>query len=141
MNRSDIEKAVVVTGSTSGIGEGIARRFAADGFAVAVSGRNIERGQRVAREIGEDGGRAHFVRADITSEPDCTALIQSAVDQFGRLDVLVNNAAIFPAESFDESPLEMWDGVFAVNVRGAFLCCRAAIPAMRRRVGWSIIKI
>lgn len=137
---SDCQVAVV-TGSTGGMGEGIARRLARDGAAVVISGRRGPEGEQVAADLRRDGARAVFVRADIRVEADCAALIRSAVDHFGRLDVLVNNAAITPDEPPGEQPADLWDEVFAVNVRGAFLCCREAIPVMRRQGGGRIINI
>ena len=136
-----IGKVAVVTGSTGGIGEGIARQLAAEGASVVVSGRRSELGERVAHEIRDDGGQATFVRADIASEPDCVGLIQAALDQYGRLDVLVNNAAHLGRMPFEELTPEFWDQVFAVNVSGPLFCCREAIPPMRKQGGGSIINI
>jgi NAD(P)-dependent dehydrogenase (short-subunit alcohol dehydrogenase family) len=82
-----------------------------------------------------------FVRADVACEADCVGLIRGALDHFGRLDILVNNAGITPAAPLDQETVENWDRVFAINVRGAFLCCREAIPAMRRQGGGRIINI
>ena len=121
-------KVAVVTGSTGGIGEGIARRLAADGAAVIVSGRRVERGERVAREIMAGDGQAIFVQTDTARESDCAHLIQTTLDAFGRLDVLVNNAAHLGSVPFDDLTTEVWDQVFAVNARGPYLCCRHAIP-------------
>jgi len=135
------ERVAIVTGSTGGIGEAIARRLGADGFAVVVSGRNEKRGQEVACVIADANAPATFIRADLAIPSECTNLIDSALEHFGRIDLLVNNAAAFPAESFDRSGPEVWDEVFSVNVRGAFLCCRHAVPAMQRQGGGAIINI
>jgi NAD(P)-dependent dehydrogenase (short-subunit alcohol dehydrogenase family) len=134
-------KVAIVTGSTSGIGEAIAKRLSAEGAAVVVSGRRAEEGERVAGEISTAGGKAVFVRADLAQPADCQALVQAAVRHWGRLDVLVNNAAIFPATSLEEQTVEEWDDVYAINVRGPFLCCQAAIPHMRKQGGGRIINI
>jgi NAD(P)-dependent dehydrogenase (short-subunit alcohol dehydrogenase family) len=134
-------KVVVVTGSTGGIGEGIARRMAGDGAAVIVSGRSVARGEQVAREITTGDGQAIFVQTDVTHESDCAHLIQAALDAFGRLDVLVNNAADLGSVPFDDLTTEVWDRVFAVNARGPYLCCRHAIPPMRQQGGGAIINI
>ena len=131
-------KVAVVTGSTRGIGEGIARGLAAAGASVIVSGIDIEDGQRVAREIGEN---ARFVAADMRSAEHCNHLVQAAVDEFGRLDILVNNAGIFPSVPMAEMTPEIWDEIFAVNVRGVFQCCQPAIPIMQRQGGGNIINI
>jgi len=134
-------RAAVVTGSTGGLGEGIARRLAAEGAAVVISGRRTEPGERVAQSLRECGARAVFIRADVADESECTGLIRGAVEQLGRLDILVNNAAITPAEPPDRLSVEVWDQAFAINARGAFLCAREAIPVMRRQGGGRIINI
>jgi len=134
-------KVAIVTGSTSGIGEGIAVRLASEGAAMIVTGPVEAPGQLVVEQIHQLGGQAIFVRADLISEADCAALIQAAVDHYGRLDVLVNNAGIYPHTEFEQITLAEWDQVFAVNLRGPFLCCRAAVPRMRQQGGGSIVNI
>ncbi len=134
-------KVAVVTGSTGGMGEGIARRLAADGAAVVISGRRLPEGERVAQSVCAAGGQAVFVRVDVASETDCAALIQSAAERFGRLDILVNNAGITWASPLEAQTVEEWDEIFAVNVRGAFLCSREAVPIMRRQGGGRIINV
>jgi NAD(P)-dependent dehydrogenase (short-subunit alcohol dehydrogenase family) len=134
-------KVAIVTGSTSGIGEGIARRLAADGAAVVVTGRNTEAGERIAAELREAGGQAVFVRADVSQPEDCERLIAAAVERFGGLDGLVNNAGIFPRASLEESDLAHWEEVLRVNLIGVWLCCRAAIPALRERGGGGIVNV
>jgi NAD(P)-dependent dehydrogenase (short-subunit alcohol dehydrogenase family) len=134
-------KVAIVTGSTGGMGEGIARRLARDGAAVVISGRRADHGQRVAGELRASGAQALFARADVGVEADCVALVQAALDGFGRLDILVNNAAATPPEPAGVQSAELWDGVFAVNTRGPWICCREAIPAMRRQGGGRIVNI
>lgn len=131
-------KTAIITGATRGIGEGIARRLAAEGAALIVSGVDVDDGERVAGEIG---GLARFVVADVTRAADCGRLVQAALDLGGRLDVLVNNAGIFPSLPLEAMTADEWDAVFAVNVRGAFLCCQAAIPLMQQAGGGAIINI
>lgn len=134
-------KVAVVTGSSGGMGEGIARCLAAEGAAVVISGRRAERCAQVAAEINQGGGSAIWMRADVSSEADCVALIHHTAEHFGRLDILVNNAAITPQEPDLQVSGELWDEVFTVNVRGAFFCCREAIPLMQKAGGGSIINI
>jgi NAD(P)-dependent dehydrogenase (short-subunit alcohol dehydrogenase family) len=135
------DKVAVVTGSTSGIGEGIAAMFAAEGAKVVVSGRREAEGQQVVERIQAAGGTAVFQRCDLAVPADCDALIQRAVDEFGELEILVNNAGIFPRYSREETTAEVWDHIMDVNVRGAMLCGRAAEPLMTARGGGSIINI
>jgi len=95
------DKVAIVTGSTSGIGEGIARRLAGEGAYVVISGRRADEGERVAHAISAAGGQGIFVQADMTQPADCRMLIEETVKRFGRLDILVNNAGIFPATELD----------------------------------------
>jgi len=134
-------KVAVITGSTRGIGAGIARGLAAEGAAVIVSGINAAEGEQVARELAATGQHSTFIPADVTNSADCARLVQTAFDTYGRLDVLVNNAGIFPSASLEDTTPDLWDNVFAVNVRGAFLCCRCAIPIMQQQGGGVIINI
>ena len=134
-------RVAVITGSSGGMGEGIARALAAEGAAVVISGRRLDQCERVASEINQRGGKAIFTQADVAREADCVNLIRKAAEAFGRLDILINNAALTPVEPTLEVSAEMWDQVFAVNVRGAFICCREAIPLMRQIQGGSIINI
>jgi len=134
-------KVSLITGSTGGIGEGIARRLAAGGFAVVVSGRRIAKGEGISRQITDQGGTACFLPADIADPDACRSVIEAAVDRYGRLDVLVNNAGVFPVAEIQDTTAEMWDWVYAVNVRGPFLCARAAIPHLKKQGGGSIVNI
>lgn len=134
-------KVAVITGSTGGMGEGIARRLAQDGASIVISGRRVEHGERVARDIAGMGAQCIFARADVGEEADCVALIRATIERFGRIDILVNNAAATPVEPAGEQSAELWDSVFAVNTRGAWVCIREAIPHMRRQAGGSIVNI
>jgi NAD(P)-dependent dehydrogenase (short-subunit alcohol dehydrogenase family) len=134
-------KVAVVTGSTGGIGAAIAHRLAAEGASVVVSGRRIPEGEEVARAIEMAGGAAAFVRADVSVERDCLALVRFAVERFGRLTTLVNNAADLAWASFDNLSGEAWDAAFATNVRGPMLLSRAAVPLMRASGGGCIVNI
>lgn len=134
-------KAAVVTGSTSGIGKGTAELLAAEGARVIVTGRNAEAGEAVCRGIAERGGTARFVQADVARQADCQRLIQAAVEIYGRLDILVNNAAIFPRGDIESTTEALWDEIFAINCKGPFFCCQAAVPIMKAQGGGSIINI
>jgi len=134
-------KVVIVTGGATGIGRGICDVLAREGARVVVANRNEERGQEAAREIAAAGGEALFVRTDVSQEADCQAVVAAAVERYGRLDALVNNAGIFPRGTLEETTSELWDEIFAVNLKGAFFCCKYAVPEIRKQGGGSIVNI
>jgi NAD(P)-dependent dehydrogenase (short-subunit alcohol dehydrogenase family) len=136
-------KTALVTGSTSNIGAAIAERFAAEGAHVIVSGRNAERGAAVVARIRAAGGRADFVPAELDgSKERSEQLASAAVDLLGgRLDVLVNNAGIFPGGPTTSIAPEIFDEVFAVNVKAPFFLVAAVVPAMLERGSGAIINM
>lgn len=134
-------KVAIVTGSTSGVGKGIALRLASESASVVVSGRNESNGNAVVAAIRADGGTAIFVRTDLTREADCRNLVETTVRTFGRVDVLVNNAGIFPRGTLETTTEALWDEIFAVNVKGAFFCCKYAIPYMQKQQSGCVINI
>jgi NAD(P)-dependent dehydrogenase (short-subunit alcohol dehydrogenase family) len=135
-------KVAVVTGSTRGIGRAIAEGLAGAGAAVTVNGRNPEAAQTAADEIATAGGKSLAVTADVSKAADVERLISTTVSAFGRLDILVNNAAISPyykpAETVTESE---WDETMRVNLKGVFLCCQAAGRVMIPQKSGRIINI
>lgn len=135
-------QAAIITGSARNIGREIALALAADGAAIVVNAvQDRDAADAVAREIEATGGRAHVHMADVTKEDEATALAQAAVDAFGRLDILVCNAAIRRQQPFLEIPFEEWKEVLAVDLDGPFLCARAAIPHMLEAGGGRVITI
>jgi ketoreductase RED2 len=133
-------KVAIITGSSSGIGEAIARRYAAEGASVVVnSARSVEAGERVAASIPG----AIYLQADIADEEQDRATVARTIERFGRLDVLVNNAGVtelIPHHDLDAAGLEVWQHIFEVNVFGTWLLSRAAVPALRE-VSGSILNI
>jgi NAD(P)-dependent dehydrogenase (short-subunit alcohol dehydrogenase family) len=128
-------RVAVVTGAGQGIGRVFARALAGAGHAVIIAERNIERGRAVAAEVEGAGGTALAVETDVAEEASVDAMAAAALARFGRIDVLVNNAAIFSTlemRPFDQIPLPEWEAVLRVNVTGPFLCARAVLPAMRK---------
>jgi NAD(P)-dependent dehydrogenase (short-subunit alcohol dehydrogenase family) len=134
-------RIAVVTGSGAGMGEGIARLFAAEGASLIVSDIDRASGEAVAAGIAVDGGRAIFHRADVRDEAECRALVDRAVDAYGRIDVLVNNVGITTRGNIESTTVEVWDNIFAANVRGAFICMQQAVVHMKQQGGGSIINI
>jgi NAD(P)-dependent dehydrogenase (short-subunit alcohol dehydrogenase family) len=145
MNRL-ANKVAIITGSGQGMGEGIARLFAEAEAHVVVSDRNPETGQAVAADLIAQGAQAIFVRADVSIEAECRALIDQAVSHFGQLDVLVNNVGWSKRGTIETTTVEEWDGIFNVNVRSAFICMQQAVQHMKARfekdgIGGSIVNI
>ena len=132
------EKSAVVTGAASGIGRAAAERFAAEGAAVLVADVDAA-GAEVAAAIRARGGRAEFVRTDVTDESAVRTLMEAAVEHFGKLDVVFNNAGIGSFVPFDRLEPAEWDRILAVNLRGVFLGCRYALPHLRRNGGGAIL--
>jgi NAD(P)-dependent dehydrogenase (short-subunit alcohol dehydrogenase family) len=135
------DRVAVVTGSTSGIGRGIALHFAQLGAAVVVHGTNTAHGDAVVTAIREAGGRARFIPADLSDTDDCQAIIRTAAREFGRVDILVNNAGDVSRGTIETVPLALWDRILAVNLRAPFILMQAVIPHMRARGGGSIVNI
>ena len=126
-------KVAAITGGTQGLGEAIARLFAARGAAgLAICGRNLERGERVAREISGAGCPTEFVHADLERMADCRNFIDSAEASFGRLDVLVNCAAATDRGTLENTTEELWDRLFTLNVKSQFFLIQRAVEVMRR---------
>ena len=141
-------KVAIVTGSSRGIGKAIALGFAEEGADVVVAARTeVEREEmpgtiyRTAEEIQALGRRALPIKCDVTSEQSVNDLVRKTLEQFGRIDVLVNNAGIAYYFPVAETPLKRWELVLRVNLIGAFLCARAVLPAMIERRAGSIINI
>jgi len=135
-------KAIVVTGAAKGQGAGVARRFAAEGASVALLDVLDEPGEEVAAAIRGDGGNACYLHCDVSSETDVAAAIGAAVERFGRLDVMYNNAAIIRyGRMIADMSADDWDRTIAVNLRGPFLCTKYALPHLIRAGGGAIINI
>ena len=143
MNRLK-DKVAIVTGSTSGIGVGIARLFAAEGAKVVICGRREEKGQAVVDSITKEGGEATYHFMDITVTESIEQLLADTQEKFGRIDVLVNNAANVGLKDgrVDELSLEMWDNIFQSDLRGTFYTTKCVLPYMQKNeTGGSIINI
>jgi 3-oxoacyl-[acyl-carrier protein] reductase len=127
-------KITIVTGAASGFGKGIAQRFAAEGARVVASDLDAENGERVVREIVEEGGDARFVQGDVSKDADVKRMVDFAISQYGGLDVVVNNAGTTHRNQpmLDVSE-EQFDRIYAVNVKSLFLTARHAVPHMRAK--------
>jgi 3-oxoacyl-[acyl-carrier protein] reductase len=121
-------RTALVIGAARGIGEGIARRFVMEGAAVLIADTEVGAGEALASSFGAS---ASFVATDVSREEDVERAVATAIEAFGRLDILVQNAGIYPWSLIETTSVEEWDRVLAVNLRGTFLAARAALPAMR----------
>ncbi|MGD0123545.1 MAG: glucose 1-dehydrogenase [Candidatus Limnocylindrales bacterium] len=137
------DKVSIITGAGSGMGRVAALRFAAEGSSVVVADKDAAAAEETVRLVRAAGGKAAPATVDVSVEADAKAMVELAIRQFGRLDVLYNNAGIMPEadHSVVDTPVEAWDQVMAVNVRGVYLACKYAIPRMVERHSGSIINV
>lgn len=137
-------QVVIITGAGQGIGRAYAHAFSGEGAAVVVADINVVAAQTVADEVTTTGGRALAVTVDVSDEASADEMVAKAVAEFGTVDVLVNNAAIFSSlkmKPFEEINVREWDLVFSVNARGVFLCAKAVAGVMKARRQGRIINI
>ena len=134
-------KVAIVTGAGSGIGQASAGEFAEEGAQVVVVDWNKEAGAHTAETIRQTGGEATYCYADVSNARDVETMVNTAVQHYGRLDVLFNNAAIQAMAKLADTAEDVWDRVQRVNLKGVFLGCKYAIPAMISTGGGSIINM
>ena len=133
-------RVALVTGGASGIGRAAALAFAAAGAQVMLADVDAAGGEETAGLIGEEGGQASFLRADVAVDAEVAALVAATLERYGRLDCAFNNAGIEGLKTpYREYPIEEFDRVFTINVRGVWLCMQHEIPAMLRTGGGSIV--
>ena len=134
-------KVALISGGARGQGAAEAKLFAREGAKVVFGDILDDEGKQVEAEIAELGGEALYIHLDVTSEADWRAAVDTAVSRYGKLDLLVNNAGIVLRKGIEETTVEEWDRVMAVNSKGVFLGTKHAIPAMRQAGGGSIVNI
>ena len=140
------DRVIIVTGGANGIGRAYCEGLVKEGAKVVIADIDQQAGEDLARTLGEGGHDALAITVDV-SEPAATEdMVQATIDRFGRIDGLINNAALFqrPAMSrvpFDEIPVEEWDRLMAVNLRGIFLCCKSVVPHMKENRSGKIVNI
>ena len=135
------DKVAVITGSGMGLGQAMALLFSREGAKIVVPDINTAAGEETVDAIRKEGGDAVFVRADVSKGDDAERMIRTALECYGTVDVLVNNAGVQVEKNVPDTTEEEWDYVLGVNLKGTFLCAKAAIPQMRRQGSGSIICI
>lgn len=134
-------KVAIVTGAGSGIGQGIALALADRGVSLVICGRRSELLKETARQIEQAAGQVRAVQADVSQTKDVKRVVKAALDTFGRVDILINNAGISGGDSIHKMTDEDWDQVMSVNLRGAFLMAREVLGIFRKQESGHIIKI
>jgi len=134
-----VNKVAILTGGASGIGKATAQLFAQESAVVVIADVNREQGQAVAQEIVSHGGKATFLLCDVTRMEDCLSVVDTTLEQHGRIDILFNNAGIIRRADVVETTEGEWERVMAVNVKSIFLMCKFVVPVMARQGGGAII--
>ena len=134
-------KVALISGGARGMGAAEARLFASEGAKVVLGDVLESEGQQVEAEIAEAGGEAVFVHLDVTSEDDWQQAVDTAIERYGGLHILVNNAGIWNGGNVETQTIDGWDRIMDINAKGVFLGTRAAIPAMRESGSGSIVNI
>jgi len=134
-------KVIVITGASSGLGEASARLLSAEGAIVVLGARRLERIQALADELIAKGARSLAVATDVTQREQVSALVDAAVQTFGRIDVLINNAGLMPQSPLDRLKVDDWDQMIDVNIKGVLYGIAAALPHMQRQKAGHIINV
>jgi len=134
-------RVAVVTGGGGGLGEGICANLAAAGAAVAVADVTLEKAEARAAQVRTAGGTAVAVEVNVADRASVEAMARTVIGELGGVDVLVNNAAIYPRRAWTEITEEEWDSVLATNLKGYFLCARVCVPSMVERGGGRIVNL
>lgn len=135
------EKVVVITGASSGIGKALAIELAKNGAKVVLSARRIEQLENIVEEIKNDGGEAVFCKVDVKNKADLMRLVNTTIEQYGRLDVIVNNAGVSQISRIDDLDIEGWEEMIDINLKGVLYGMAAAIPIFKKQQGGHIINI
>jgi NADP-dependent 3-hydroxy acid dehydrogenase YdfG len=141
MTQGIADKVVVITGASSGLGEAAARLLSAEGAIVVLGARRRERIEALAAELAAAGGKALAVETDVVSRDQVERLVARAVEAFGRIDVIINNAGLMPQSRLDALRVEEWDRMIDVNIKGALYGIAAALPHMQRQKSGHVVNV
>lgn len=134
-------KVAIITGGGQGLGKAYCLRLIEEGCKVVIAEINFEAAKELERKIIDKGGEALSIKTDVSSEESTKRMAEKTIKRFGRIDILINNAAIFPITPWMEIGVEEWDKVLAVNLKGCFLCAKAVFPQMKKQGKGKIINI
>ncbi|MEO9503854.1 MAG: SDR family oxidoreductase [Maribacter dokdonensis] len=141
MNNNIAGKVVVITGGSSGLGEATAHYLAEKGAKVVLGARRVEKLEKVASEIKKNGGAVEILRTDVTNADDVKALVKKAIDSFGKIDVMVNNAGIMPLAPLSALKVNEWDSMIDVNIKGVLYGIAAALPEFEKQKSGHFINL
>jgi NADP-dependent 3-hydroxy acid dehydrogenase YdfG len=141
MNNNIKDKVIVITGASSGLGLAAARRLGQQGACLVLGARRIDRLQQLAAELKSEGHRAIAVETDVTLIDDVKRLVDSAVQTFGRIDVMVNNAGLMPISALERLKVEDWERTIDVNIKGVLYGIAAALPHMQRQMSGHFVNV
>ena len=141
LNNNIEGKVVVITGASSGLGEAVARLLSAQGAIVVLGARRIERLQALVNELVKGGGKALAVSTDVTRYDQVKSLVETAVQSFGRIDVIINNAGLMPNSPLERLKIDDWNETIDVNIKGVLYGIAAALPYMQQQKGGHIINV
>jgi len=134
-------RVALITGSASGMGKAMALRFAKEGCDIVVADLNLDGAKKASDEVRSVGRKAYAIKSDISSSQDIKDLIDQSIREFGKIDILINNAGAAGGGPLEASDEDEWDRVLALNLKGAFLTCKAAVPHMKKQGYGKIINL
>ena len=140
-NQSIQNKVVVITGASSGLGEATARLLSREGAIVVLGARRAERIQSLAQELNDRGGKALAVATDVTHADQVKHLVDTAVQNYGRIDVMINNAGLMPSSPLERLKIDDWDRMIDVNIKGVLYGIAAALPYMQQQKAGHLINV
>lgn len=141
MNNNIEGKVIVITGASSGLGEAAARHLSELGATVILGARRVDRIQSLAEELNNNGGKALAIATDVTRVDEVKALVEAAVQNYGRIDVIINNAGLMPQSPLDRLKIDEWEQMIDVNIKGVLYGIAAVLPYMKEQKSGQIINV